>query len=183
MLDEKRSDYRTHVFAGNICLLTQQKPRRDWSPAQAISHIGCLELMDRGATCIPVWLLDKEGLSTADVTRRANLTPTAQRYLDHLDLSAEDLFHHVLAVPHDPAYREINAGALRMEWPRIPLPGYPNGGDEGAAETLRRSAAHGREIAALLDPETPVPGVSQAPLRPEIARRIAAILMITTPHS
>ena len=32
-----------------------------------------------------------------------------------------------------------------------------------------RSAARGRELAALLDPETPVPGVTQAPLRPEIA--------------
>ena len=125
--------------------------------------------MDRGATCIPVWLMDNEGLSSADVTHRANLTPTAQRYIDRLSLSAANLFHHVLAVAHDPAYRETNAGALRMEWPRIPLPGYPNGGDESAAQTLRRSAAHGRELAALLNPETPVPGVTQAPLRPEIA--------------
>ena len=169
LLDRPRAEYKPHVFMGNKCLIAQQKPRREWSSSQVISPMGCLDLMDRGATCIPVWLLDNEGLSSADVTRRANLTPTAQRYLDHLGLSAEDLFHHVLAVLHDPAYREINAGALRMEWPRIPLPGYPNDGDESAAETLRRSAAHGRELAALLDPETPVPGVTQAPLRPEIA--------------
>ena len=125
--------------------------------------------MDRGATCIPVLLLDNESLSSADVTRRANLTPTGQRYLDRLGLSAADLFHHALAVLHDPTYRKTNAGALRMDWPRIPLPGYPNGGDESAAETLRQSAAHGRELAALLDPETPVPGVTQGPLRPETA--------------
>ena len=31
-----------------------------------------------------------------------------------------------LAVLHDPDYREANAGALRMEWPRIPLPGWPD---------------------------------------------------------
>ena len=78
------------------------------------------------------------------------------------------MFHHVLATMHDPAYREANAGALRMEWPRIPLPGWPDGGGEDAAEELARSAVRGRELAALLDPDTPVPGVTQAPLRPGI---------------
>ena len=56
-----------------------------------------------------------------------------------------------------------------MEWPRIPLPGWPDGGGEDAAEVLVRSAARGRELAALLDPDTPVSGVTQTPLRPEIA--------------
>ena len=56
-----------------------------------------------------------------------------------------------------------------MEWPRIPLPGWPDGKAEGAAEELARSAARGRDLAALLDPDTPVPGVTLAPLRPEIA--------------
>ena len=81
----------------------------------------------------------------------------------------EDLFHHVLAVLHDPAYRKPNAGALRVEWPRIPLPGWPDGNAEGAAEALARSAARGREIASLLDSEQPVPGVTLFPLRPETA--------------
>ena len=45
-------------------------------------------------------------------------------------------FHHVLATLHDPGYREANAGALRMEWPRIPLPGWPDGNAADAAETL-----------------------------------------------
>ena len=81
----------------------------------------------------------------------------------------EDLFHHVLAVLHDPAYREANAGALRMEWPRIPLPGWPDGKENGAANKLATSAARGRELAALLDSDTPVPGVTEGALRPEIA--------------
>ena len=98
-----------------------------------------------------------------------NLSATAQRYLDRLGLGVEDLFHHVLAALHDPAYREDNAGAFRMGWPRIPLPGWPDGEAEGAADALARSAALGREFAALLDSETPVPGVTQAPLRLEIA--------------
>ena len=38
-----------------------------------------------------------------------------------------------------------------------------------AAEALAQSAARGRELAALLDPDTPVPGVTTGTLRPDIA--------------
>ena len=165
LLDEKRPDYRPHVFKGNPWLVTQQKPRREWSPPQVISHIGCLDLMDRGATCIPTRLRD-DGEAMG---RRSNLSGTAQRYLDHLGLGVEDLFHHVFATLHDPAYRVANAGALRMEWPRIPLPGWPDGETEGTTDTLAHSVARGRDLAALLDPETPVPGVTTGDLRPEVA--------------
>ena len=99
----------------------------------------------------------------------SNLSSAARLYLNHLGLGVEDLFHHILATLHDPCYREANAGALRMEWPRIPLPGWPNGKAYGAAESLAVSAARGRELACLLDPEAPVPGVTQGALRPEIA--------------
>ena len=70
---------------------------------------------------------------------------------------------------HDPTYREANAGALRMEWPRIPLPGWPDSDAPGAADELAVSAARGRELAALLDPEKPVAGVTAGDLRPEVA--------------
>ena len=103
------------------------------------------------------------------MTRRANLSAKAERFLDCLGAGVEDLFHHVLATLHDPDYLAANAGALRLGWPRIPLPGWPDGTVEGASEQLTLSAARGRELAALFDPETPVPGVTKAPLRPEMA--------------
>ncbi len=168
LLDEKRADYMPHVFTGNLWLVTQQKPRREWSPPQVIASMGCLDLMDRGATCIPVRLHDDGIGNDGAAARRANLSGPAQRYLDRLGLGVGDLFHHVLAALHDPAYREANAGALKMEWPRIPLPGWPDGEAEDAAQTLAASAARGRELAALLDPDTPVPGVTQGALHPEI---------------
>ena len=85
----------------------------------------------------PAWL-HEEGMALdgGGAQRRPNLSDAAQRYLDRLGLGVEDLFHHVLAVLHDPSYREANAGALRMEWPRIPLPGWPDGDAPGAAEEL-----------------------------------------------
>ena len=53
LLDRPRPAYKQHVFEGNLWLVTQQKPRREWSCPQVISCLGCIDLMDRSATCIP----------------------------------------------------------------------------------------------------------------------------------
>ena len=169
LLDEKRTDYKPHVFEGNLWLVTQQKPRREWSPPQLISNIGCLDLMDRGATCIPMWLSD-DGLGIeAKGSCRPNLSTVAESYLKRIGAGVEELFHCVLSVLHDPAYSETNADALRMDWPRIPLPGWPDGKADGAAATFADLTARGREIAALLDPDVPIPDVTQGSLHPEFA--------------
>ncbi len=177
LLDRPRPEYKPHVFERNLWLVSQQKPRREWSPPQVIAPIGCIDLMDRSATCIPAWVEDR-GLALGNVPpeRQPNLSDAAQRYLDTLGLGVEDLFHHVLAVLHNPAYREANAGALLMGWPRIPLPGWPDGDAAGAGDALAASAARGRELAALLDSDTPVLGVTDPPLRPDIA----AIAVLST---
>ena len=172
LLDEKRADYKHHVLDGNRWFSSVPRLRRDATEPQSTvtSHMASLHLNEWSASMFPVWLrddgLDLDGDGTQ---RRPNLSPAAKRYLDKLRLDVEDLFHHVLAVLHDPVYREANAGALRMEWPRIPLPGWPDGDAEGASDELSASAARGRDLAALLDSETPVPGVTEGALRPEIA--------------
>ena len=171
LLDEKRPEYKPHAFEGNRSLVFQRKARPELSPPLMISHLGDLNQMNSGVYCVPAWLR-YDGLGTdGDTTarRRPNLSDAALLYLERVGAGVEDLFHHVLAVLHDPAYREANAGALRMEWPRIPVPGWPNGDDPGAAEDLAASAARGRELAQLLDSDTPVPGVTEGVLRPEIA--------------
>ena len=168
LLDRPRADYRPHIFEGNIWLVAQKKSSQEWFPGPVISHIAGKKLLDFAATCFPIWLRD-DGIENASTGRRSNLTAGAQCYLDRLGMSVKDLFHHVLATLHDPAYRKANVGALRMGWPRIPLPGWPDGEAGGAAAALARSVAQGRKLAARLDPETPVPGVTQGPLRPEIS--------------
>ena len=167
LLDEKRTDYRPHVFEGNLWLSAAQHLRKDVTEAQTCftRHMASLHLIERGTLMFPAWLRD----DSESTGRRSNLTATARRYLDRLGLGVEDLFHHVLATLHDPAYRAANVGALRMEWPRVPLPGWPDDGAADAADALARSAERGRELAALLDPETPVPGVTTGTPRPEIA--------------
>ena len=172
LLTAPSPDYWHHIFEGNVWLSSAQHLRKGESEPQACiaKHVGSFHLIERGAAMFPAWLRD-EGLALdgGGEQRRPNLSAAAQRYLDRLGLGTEELFHHALAVLHDPAYREANAGALRMGWPRIPLPGWPDGDVPGAADELRTSAARGRELAALLDPETPVRGVTTGVLRPELA--------------
>ena len=170
LLDEKRADYKPHVFEGNLWLVLQNKARPDLSPPLAISDIGDLNQMNSGVYCLPAYLRDAGlGSHVTGAQHRPNLSPAAQGYLERVGAGVDDLFHHTLAVMHDPAYREANADALRAEGPRIPLPGWPDGDQQGAAEDLAASAARGRELAALLDSDTPVPGVTTGTLRPEAA--------------
>ena len=177
LLTAPAPDYLPHVFEGNVWLSSAQHLRKGASEPQACiaRHVGSFHLIERGAAMFPAWLRDDGIGQDGESARRANLSGAAQRYLERLDADVEDLFHHVLATLHDPAYREANAGALRMEWPRIPLPGWPDGGSKTAAAALVESAARGRKLAALLDPDTPVPGVTETPLRPEL-------VVIAVPH-
>ena len=165
-------DYRPHVYEGNMWLCAAQHLRKGEAEPQTYltRHLGSLHMIERTALWFPAWLRD-DGLEIGgtEIQRRPNLSSAAQRYIQRLGASVEDLFHYVLAVLHHPAYRETNADGLRLGWPRIPLPDWPGGKAEGAADTLAQSADRGRELAQLLDPETPVPGVTEGALRPEIA--------------
>jgi hypothetical protein len=89
----------------------------------------------------------------------------AAGYLRSLGLAVEpatarQLWHHVLAIIYSPAYLAENSGGLRQGWPRVPLP--------GDADLFAASAALGARLAALLDPDTPVPGVTTGSPRPEL---------------
>ena len=122
LLDRPRPDYLSHVRGGNLWLGSNKREiDNQFSHGTLVHHLGNWKLGNWGIHFFPAWLRD-EGLRLEGdgFQRRPNLSPAAQGYLDRLGLGVEDLFHHILAVLHDPAYREANAGALRMEWPRIP---------------------------------------------------------------
>ena len=158
LLDRPRGDYRSHVFEGNVWLSAAQHLRKGAEEPQACmtEHMGSLHLIERGALMFPAWVREN-GIPKANLKQARYVGEvTVQRYLDRLGLGVEDLFYHVLAVLHDPDYRQSNAGALCMEWPRIPLPGWPDGEAKSAAAALLESAVRGRQLAALLDSDTPV---------------------------
>ena len=172
LLDEKRAEYKQHVFEGNLWLCSAQHLRKGETEPQAYftRNMASYHLIERGALWFPVWLRDAGlALEGGGIHRRPNLSPAAETYLERIGANPEDLFHHVLAVLHEPAYREANSGALRMEWPRIPVPGWPDGNEPGVADELAESAKRGRKLAALLDSDTPVSGITSGALRSEMA--------------
>lgn len=166
LLDRNRADYKDHAFESNSALVSQQKPRRDWSAPQIISHIGCLDLMDRGASCFPLKLkLDpkKVNLYRNDARQISddeiwNLSDKAVNYTELIKLETQHfdwIFHHITAILFASEYRNENLGALKQDWPRIPLPNNKT--------HLQQSAQLGQQLATLLDPETPAPTVTQNP--------------------
>ena len=64
----------------------------------------------------------------------------------------ELIWMHALAVGYSPAYLAENADGIRRDWPRIPLP--------DKRKALEASAELGRQVAALLDTESEVAGVT-----------------------
>jgi hypothetical protein len=70
------------------------------------------------------------------------------------------LWMHALAIGYSPAYLKENEDGIRQDWPRIPLP--------GAREALEASARLGHAVAALLDIDGPVKGVTSGTVRPEL---------------
>ena len=180
LVDEKRAEYKPHVIKGNLWIGSNKREiDEQFSHGTATPHLGNWKLGNWGIHFFPL-LLQDEGLAlvTDGTQHRPNLSLSAQHYLDSIGASVDDLFHHVIATLHDPGYRRANAGALRMDWPRIPLPGWPDGTADGAADALTQSAARGRKLAALLASDTAVGGVTTGPLRPELA----AIAVPTTFH-
>ena len=170
LLGEKSADYKQEMFDGNLWLEIREKEARpEFSRGTLCRHLA--DNFGNGlSNFMPAWLRDDGfDIDGTNSQCRPNLSLLAQHYLDSMGLGVEDLFHHVIATLHDPQYRTANAGALRMEWPRIPLPGWPDGVADGAADALAASAARGRQLAALLDSDTPVAGVTTGPLRPELS--------------
>jgi hypothetical protein len=104
----------------------------------------------------------------SDPELSANLSAQARAYLAKLGIANPDadaetaglIWMHALAIGYSPLYLKENADGIRQDWPRIPVP--------ETKKQLLRSAALGKQVAALLDTEHPVAGVISGANRPEI---------------
>jgi hypothetical protein len=169
LLDEKRSEYFPHTFEKNIWLSAGQRNRKDtFYQPQLTTRLADHHLVESNVGMFPLRLgVGKSsggGLFSDDP--KPNLTRTASNWLARVQGEPTDLFVHCVAVSHAPRYRQENAGALRQDWPRIPLP--------TAEETLLHSAEIGGELSALLEVELPVAGVTAGIIRSEL-REIGSI--------
>lgn len=151
LLDRNRLEYIEQAPVSEPTISAQQKPHGNWQSSQVNSAYACLDLLDRGSTNFPARTVDG---STGEL--RPNLSASVVAWLDKVGVQPAELFHHIVATLHAPSYGDDSAGALRMDWPRVPLAGH--------ADELKASAKLGSYVAALLDAERDVPGVSSGTL-------------------
>ncbi len=164
-------------WEGNSFLLTRFKCSRSpegppcfFTPLLSDDHF-----LTPDAVAIPLRL--RMGLLGEHEHPTANLSPAARAYLAGLGLTDPDadaeaagmLWMHALAIGYSPAYLAENADGLKADWPRIPLP--------DTADALHASAALGRQVAALLDTEADVPGVTSSTPAPEL-KTVAVIARV-----
>jgi len=169
LLDEKRKEYKPNVFPGNSFMVLAQRTRKGFEPPVVTSAVSSYHVIESVSLAFPIWLYPEFDTSslfdrTTDSKPKLNLTEAAKEFLADLRLGnkPEELFYHTLAVFHSPEYGVENSGALRQDWPRVPLP--------KSREALLASAELGRQVAALLDTETPVQNVTAGIVRPELVK-------------
>ena len=148
LLDKKRSEYWPHVAPTNVFLSAGERNRKEvFYQPQIVRTLADHHLVESNVALLPL------ELNGGDGAWRPNLPQPLLDYLAANKLRPSDVFNHIVAVLHAPAYHRENAGALRMDWPRVPLPNDP---------TILLSSSHlGAMLTALLDSETPASGVSR----------------------
>jgi hypothetical protein len=97
-----------------------------------------------------------------------NVSEAVKHYLAELTVSSVEtqIWWHVLAIGYSPLYISDNADGIQQEWPRVPMP--------NSADLLHDSVELGRSVAALLDTEKPVPGITAGAIRPGLAKLAVA---------
>ncbi|MCX7424744.1 MAG: N-6 DNA methylase [Planctomycetia bacterium] len=168
-------------FAGNRFLITRDTADKspEGPPFYAASVVCDYDSISGHARHFPVMLRPNgpatNGGELFDKTQpHANLSKPARKYLSTLRIKDPDadmgtaglIWMHALAIGYSPGYLTENADGIRRDWPRIPLPAN--------RKTLETSAALGEEVAALLETESDVPGVTAGKLH-ALFRTIASM--------
>ncbi len=153
LLDEKRPEYMRQVFEGNVWLSAGQRNRKEaFYQPQYCTVLADHHLVESNVGMFPMLVLPESKGMFAEHQRPAepNMSPLATAIIRELGGNAEpeDLFMHIVAALHAPIYAAENVGALRQDWPRVPLPTN--------VSQLQRSAELGRTVAVLLDMEQEV---------------------------
>ena len=175
LLAEKREDLFATYQAGNAFLICRKKAERgrEGTPFYVTALLADRYLTRPGSICFPITLrgytLRQHSLYEQLPDQvPTNLSAMAHDYLLDLGIDKPDtnpeianlVGQHILAIGYSPEYLTENMGALRMDWPRIPMP--------ASEQALRKSATLGQKIAVLLNPDIPVPGVTTGLIRPEL---------------
>jgi hypothetical protein len=178
---ETRPAYVEQCWPGNEALVSRRKGSAvpEGTPFFFTSVLGMQHAMHTDAYYIPFRIIHTRKannkktsdqrvfpIASSDAGPKANLSASARVYLaeqgiNNIDSNAgiaRTIWLHILAVGYSPAYLVENADGIRRDWPRVPLP--------DGNKALEASAALGRKVAALLDTEVDVPGITSGKLEP-----------------
>ncbi len=163
LLSRPSPEYRRLLPVGDVWLEARQKQTQLRFDRGYVSSTLADNLGNGFSSYFPLRVTaenKQEDLFGRGATLRPNVSGRAERYIEALPAQPHHLFHHIVATLHAPDYAVENAGALRQDWPRIPLP--------ARREVLVSGAALGEELARLLDPEREAPRVSAGGIRGEL---------------
>lgn len=179
--NEPRPEVASEQSQGNLFIVTRTQARKpdEGIPVFATRALPGYHLLDPNSHPFPAMLhRNPQGQQRSlDLTQGPvpNLSRAAQRYFEEIGVQqwcqpghrdGQNLWLHVLAIAYAPAWLDENEDGIWQDWPRIPLP--------DSADRLLASAALGRRVADLLDPQTQVPGVTAGDIEPAI-RTIAVL--------
>lgn len=152
LLDEKRQELYPQVAVAQCFVEARQRqPMEGFDRGYVTGRLA--DNFGNGlSSYFPMMVADPNPIHAGDPPK-PNVTAGAENYLAAIGADHEALFFHIVATLHSPAYRAENQGALKQDWPRIPLP--------ASKPVLSASAELGREVAALLDPEGALPKAAE----------------------
>ena len=165
LLERRVPDYFPQIFEGNLWLELRKKQSKADYDRGYVTGVLADNFGSGFSNFFPMYLTSSELQESMFVndgvkSHKTNLSNKSRAYLSSIQAEPEHLFFHIVATIRSSTYRSENAGALRQDWPRIPLP--------ASAERLGASAELGRKVAGLLETETPVPGVTTGKVRDEL---------------
>jgi hypothetical protein len=171
---ETRPKLAAQCWEGNQFLITRRKNTSapEGAPMGFCSVMGMQHAMHTDAYYVPMQIkaYGSDNSSSPDLLGAnesyANLSSSACDYLASLGIKNPDadaktaglIWMHALAIGYSPAYLKENADGIRRDWPRIPLP--------ASRKALAASAELGGKLAALLDTEAVVAGVTSGTIAP-----------------
>jgi Type ISP C-terminal specificity domain len=178
--NEPRPDLVHHAEEGTRFLLVRRRVPRalDGAAFYLTDGLGDEHALHKDAYFIPMRLpptaAPDTGQGTLDLGHeqpaRANLSLPTRTWLTELGVADPDsdinkselVWLHALAIGYSPGYLEENRDGGRFTYQRVPLP--------STLDQLQTSAALGAHIAALLDADREVPGITRiAPAAPDAA--------------
>lgn len=171
LLDRKRIEFHSALgrYRNFFLEAREKQPKESFDRGYVVKHLA--DNFGNGlSSFFPLYAEahtdDDDFLSVREPEyQHPNVSRIAENYCDSIGVSRLLLLPHSVAVLHARNFREENAGALRLDWPRIPLP------NEKSA--LEASAALGTKLIRLFDPQEDLHGVNSGNLRSEL-RQLAS---------